>query len=69
MIKRAFAELQVVQLAEDVVKEEGTFARGTVGSPGATEKPHSRWYADPKTARTSLSPTNRSWVSRLSRSL
>jgi hypothetical protein len=32
MIKRAFAELQVVELAEDVVADEGTFARGTVGT-------------------------------------
>jgi hypothetical protein len=32
MIKRAFAELQVVELAEDVVENEGTVARGTVGT-------------------------------------
>jgi hypothetical protein len=32
MIKRAFAELQVVELAEDVVEDEGKFARGTVGT-------------------------------------
>lgn len=32
MTKRAFTELQVVELTEDVAEDEGTVARGTVGT-------------------------------------
>ncbi len=32
MTKKAFTKLQVVELTEDVAEDEGTVARGTIGT-------------------------------------